>query len=406
MAQNETALRAMLNRLQMISLGVGVIGLGACAVGFTMNSTQFFQSYLMGMMLWVQVSVGCMFILMGHHLAGGKWGGAIQRLLESAIMVFPILGLLFIPILLGLPTLYEWARPEVVAVDTVIQHKALYLNVPFFAARAIVFFIFWSVLAYFFNKYSLELDKTGDQEVKNRMKNISGPGLLFFGLSVTFASFDWMMSLEPHWFSSIYGFMFATGASIAAFAFLIIMVNFLLKYEPFASVIEVRQINDYANFLFGAIMTWGYVQLCQGLIIWSGNVAEFTTWYITRISNGWQYIFMFLALFQFFVPFSLLLIWPLKRNIRLVTAVAVLVFIVRVVDLFFLIAPAEVFHHEGLYFHWLDVVACIGVGGIWMAAFSFVLNRKSSFMPLNDKIQLAQEQGHHGAHNRAATHSY
>jgi hypothetical protein len=404
MDQNN-ALRASLARLQQISIGLGVVGLGICAAGFFVDQKQFFQSYLMGNLFWIQVSAGCMGILMAHHLAGGKWGGAVQRVIESAVMVFPVLGLLFIPVLLGIPTIYEWAMPEA-ANDPIIQLKSGYLNVPFFAGRAVFYFVFWSVLAYLLNKNSLELDETGSPEVKDRMKNISGPGMLFFCLSVSFAAFDWGMSLEPHWYSTIYGFHFGTGAANAAFAFIIILLGtLLLNYKPFSDVVEVRQINDYANFLFGAVMTWGYSTLCQGLIIWSGDVAEFTPWYVARTTNGWENVFIFLVVFHFVVPWFLLLLWPVKRNIKMITLVAVLVVIVQITDNWFYIAPAHVFNHESPYFDWMYIAALIGVGGIWMATFSYVLGSKPSFMPLNDKIKI-QEQTHHGTQNRAATHSY
>jgi hypothetical protein len=238
------------------------------------------------------------------------------------------------------------------------------------------------------------------------MKNISGPGMLFFCLSVSFAAFDWGMSLEPHWYSTIYGFHFGTGAANAAFAFIIILLGtLLLNYKPFSDVVEVRQINDYANFLFGAVMTWGYSTLCQGLIIWSGDVAEFTPWYVARTTNGWENVFIFLVVFHFVVPWFLLLLWPVKRNIKMITLVAVLVVIVQITDNWFYIAPAHVFNHESPYFDWMYIAALIGVGGIWMATFSYVLGSKPSFMPLNDKIKI-QEQTHHGTQNRAATHSY
>lgn len=399
MNQNEP-IRTLFTRIQNVSLIIGIVGLIICAVGYflTAGSNQFFQSYLIGMMFWIQVSVGCMLILMGHHLAGGKWGAVIQRIVESGTMVFPVLGVLFIPILVGIPQLYEWAMPDIVAHDEIIQFKQPYLNTPFFVARTIFYFGLWSVLAYLLNKSSLELDKTGDIHIKNRMKNISGPGVLIFGLAVTFASFDWMMSLEPHWFSTIYGFMYGTGSAISAFCFVILMVSLLLSYQPFSELIGVRQINDYSNFLFGAVMTWGYVQLCQGLIIWSGDVAEFTPWYITRTTHGWQYLYIFVVLFQFAVPFSILLIWPIKRNIKILAAIAAFVFLMRFADLLLLIAPAHVFHHAGLTIHWLDVVALIGIGGIWMATFSWVFSKKPSFIPLRDPQTNLQEQVHHGTH--------
>lgn len=408
---DKDALIASLNRLFIPALVIGVIGIAICAASFSVvGEKQFFQSYLMGWIFWFQVSVGCMVALLVHHLAGGRWGGVIQRVLESGIMLFPVLGLLFLPILLGtalgVTSIYDWAIPSIVEHDPLLQYKQWYLNIPFWATRAVVFFSLWSVMAWLLNKYSIELDKTGDIAVKNRMKNISGPGLLLFGLTVTYASFDWLMSLEPHWFSTMYGFTFGVGAGNGAIAFLILFVAFfLIKYEPFSKVIRPLQINDYANFLFGAVMTWGYAALCQGLIIWSGDLSEFSAWYVRRTTHGWETIFFILVIIQFAIPFFFLLFWPIKRNLQLISLMAVIVLVARVLDIYFLVAPAAVFGHDSPYFDWAYLAAIVGVGGIWLAVFTKTLASKPSLIPLKDPKTMFQKELQHGTRH-AATHSH
>lgn len=411
-----SALRNSLKRASTMFAIIGGVGLIVSFIGWflTFDKNQFYQSYLVGFVFWLQISVGCLLVLMIHHLAGGRWSAAIQRVLESATSVFPWLGLLFLPIVASIfigdstaNALYEWVLPEIVANDEILQFKQPYLNVPFFLARAIFYFLVWSLFSYFLSKSSAELDETGDASLKSRLKTISGPGLVLFGLTVSFASFDWMMSIEPHWFSTMYGFMFVTGSGNSAFAFLILVVLMLMNSEPFSEVIGKRQVNDYAHFLFGAIMTWGYAHLCQGLITWSGDIGEFTTWYVARTTNGWEYVYIFLGLFHFAIPFFLLLFMPIKQNIRILSVIAGMLLLVRVVDIFFMLAPAHIFHHHGIptQWIWMDIASLVGIGGMWLFFFTRSLASKTSFIPLKDpNVKLVQEQLTHGGHT-APSHS-
>ena len=369
-----------LNRLQTLALIVGGVGLVLLAVGWFLNPAQFFPAYLVGYVLWVQVALGCLVILMIYNMTGGGWGYVTQRILRAGMLTLPLLAVLFIPLLLGLPALYEWARPEAVAHDELLQHKLPYLNVPFFIGRTVIYFVVWIGLAFLLNRWLLQQDESFDLALSRRLQAISGLGLGAFGLTVTFASIDWMMSLEPHWFSTIYGFMFATGTAAAGFAFITIPLAWLMKRTPLAEAVSKLNINDLGNFLLACVMLWAYMALSQYIIIWSGNVAEVTPWYFRRTNGGWEFVGFLLTAFHFVVPFLVLLSRTVKRRIQWLVKVAALVVFMRLFDLYWLIIPA---FHETFYFDWLIIIAPIAIGGLWVAAFIWQLNKKS-LLPLYD----------------------
>lgn len=369
-----------LNRLQTLALIVGGVGLVLLALGWFLNPAQFFPAYLVGYVLWVQVALGCLVILMIYNMTGGGWGYVTQRILRAGMLTLPLLAVLFIPLLLGLPTLYEWARPEAVAHDELLQHKLPYLNVPFFIGRTVIYFVVWIGLAFLLNRWLLQQDESFDLTLSRRLQAISGLGLGAFGLTATFASIDWMMSLEPHWFSTIYGFMFATGTAAAGFAFITIPLAWLMKRTPLVEAVSKLNINDLGNFLLACVMLWAYMALSQYIIIWSGNVAEVTPWYFRRTNGGWEFVGFLLTAFHFVVPFLVLLSRTVKRRIQWLVKVAALVVFMRLFDLYWLIIPA---FHETFYFDWLIIIAPIAIGGLWIAAFIWQLNKKS-LLPLYD----------------------
>lgn len=377
---NQTQVPPVLDRLQTLALIVGGVGLVLLLVGWFLSPVQFFQAYLVGYILWAQVALGCLAILMIYTMTGGGWGYVTQRILRAGMLTLPLLAVLFLPLLLGLPVLYEWARPDVVAHDELLQHKSLYLNIPFFIARTVLYFVVWIGLAFLLNRRLLHLDTSLDLASGRRLRAISGLGLGAFGLTVTFASVDWMMSIEPHWFSTIYGFMFATGAVAAAFAFAIIALNWLMKRTSLAEVVSTLNVNDLGNFLLAGVMLWAYMTLSQYLIIWSANLAEETPWIYRRTNGGWEVVGLLLTVFHFFAPFLVLLSRTVKRRINWLVNVAGLVLFMRLVDLYWLIIPA---YHESFYLDWLLIVAPIAIGGIWLAVFIWQLKKKS-LLPLYD----------------------
>jgi hypothetical protein len=304
-----------------------------------------------------------------NHLTGGVWGAVIRRLLEAGARAVPLLALLFLPIALGVGRIYEWARPELVAADPILRMKQPYLNVPFFLVRAAFFFAVWSLLASLLSRWSGELDRTGSLRVARRLRGLSGGGLVLLGFTITFSAVDWAMSLNPHWYSTIYGILFMVGQTLSAMALVIVLLFRFRDESPFHAALRPQVFHDLGKLLFAFVMLWAYVNLSQFLIVWSGNLPEEIPWYVQRLQGGWRFVALLIVLFHFTLPFLLLLSRDLKRNAPTLAKVAGLLFLVRLVDLYWLIAPD--LHHDGAFhLSWMDVAAPIGVGGIWLYWFA------------------------------------
>ncbi len=361
--------------MQRRALTVGVLALAVGVLGSLLNRAAFFQAYLIGYLFWTGIAVGCLGLLMLHHLVGGRWGHAIQRLLEAGVRTLPLMALLFVPILVGLADLYVWARPDVVAADALLQHKQAYLNGPAYFGRTAVYFAVWIGAGTILTMLSARQDQGIDTDrLTRRLQVWSGPGLVVYGLAVTFAAVDWVMSLEPHWYSSIYGVVFLAGQALLALAFVTRMAIFLGARPPLQAVLGPDRLHDLGNLLLAFVMFWAYVAFSQYLIIWSGNLPEENHWYIERMHGGWGVMAFGLVGFHFVVPFLLLLSRTTKRRATILGPVAVGILVMRALDLFWLVAPA--LQTEGFRVHWLDVVLPIGLGGLWLAAFLACLKRR------------------------------
>ena len=352
---------------------VFVAGAILCVIGAAVNPTPFFRSYLLALVFWVSITLGCLGVMMVQHVSTGGWGIVLRRPLEAASRSIWVLGLLFLPLLLGLPRLYAWARPEVVQADLILQHKAPYLNVPFFVARAVLYFAVWAGFAYGLSRMSLAQDRTGDPTLARRMRTVSAVGLLFYCLTMTFASFDWLMSLNPHWHSTIFGVYVVGGQAVAAMCFAILVALYLARRPPMARALRTRHFHDFGKMLLAFVMLWAYFGFSQFLIIWSGNLPEEIPWFKDRMEGGWRWVSLSLILFHFVLPFLLLLSRDVKRSARRLAMIAGVLLVMRWVDTYWLIAPA--FHPERVALHWLDVVAPITVGGLWSWAFARELAR-------------------------------
>ena len=383
-----------LDRFRWRALVVGVVFLLPCIAGWSSNPGQFFHSYLLAYIFWVGIALGCLAILMVQHVTGGAWGLVIRRLLESATRTIPLMALLFLPLALGTHVLYEWARPEEVSRKAILQHKSFYLTVPYFWTRAVVYFLVWYALAWFLNKWSLEQDRAAAQpRIARRLEALSAPGLVLFGLTATFASVDWVMSLEPEWFSTIFGLLFIAGQGLSAMAFVIAAVVILAKQKPLSQVISPGHLHDLGKLLLAFVMIWAYFAFSQYLIIWSGNLPEEISWYARRLGAGWQWVGLALVVFHFALPFLLLLSRDFKRRASLLGRLAAAVIVMRLVDLFWLIAPG--FRPESIGVHWMDLAAPVGLGGIWLAFFAGQLKQRP-LLPIGDpNLEQALSRGEH-----------
>jgi len=374
------------------ALIVGGVGAALSLVGAFIEPAQFFHSYLVAYVYWLGLGVGCLGVVMVYHLTGGGWGVAVRRLLEAGAGTLPYMAVLFVPLLFGLHHLYEWTHAETVASDPVLSQKAAYLNIPFFVARAAIYFVAWVALAYFLDRWSGQQDRTGDPSLVVRLRKLSGGGIVLWGFVVTFAAFDWVMSLEPHWFSTIFGLLFVAGQGLGALAFVIVAANRLSVRASFAPVLRPTILNDLGNLLLAFVMLWAYLSFSQLLIIWAGNLPEEIPWYLHRIGGGWKYVAMALAAFYFAVPFLVLLGRGNKRQLHRLAIVAAWILAARLVDVFFLVAPE--FYKEHLTVHWLDVAAVAGLGGIWLALFTRQLERRPLLAPNDPELAPALAREH------------
>ncbi len=382
---------ADIDRWRQRALIAGAAGLALCAVGWLLDPTQFYRSYLVAFMLWNGLTLGCLAVAFLHQLTGGAWGTVSRRILEAGTRLFPVTLLFFIPLLFGIHSLYMWSNPAVVATDKALQHKAPYLNVGFFLVRAAVYFLIWNALSYFFNKSSLAQDGSSPEPWRVKLERMSGPGLLLYGATVTFSSIDWVMSLQPHWFSTIWGILFLGGQGVSAFSFAVAIIVLLSSRPPMSDFITGRHLRDLGTLLFAFIMLWAYFNFSQFLLIWAGNLPEEIPYYLVRMNGPWMWIGLFLVIFHFAVPFLLLLSRDLKRNAKRIRAVAIWVFCMRLVDLFWIAGPA--YDNGAFHIHWLDLAAPIGLGGVWISAFFWQLKQRPLF-PLHDpNLEEALEHG-------------
>lgn len=385
------------------ALIAALAGIALTAFGYVTETEQFFRSWLLGFLYWVSLTLGCLLVLMIHHLAGGRWGFALRRILEAGARTWPLMLLLGLPLLAGMHDLYHWTHTDVQAEDEIIQHKYPYLNVPFFVVRYFLYFALWGAMIQLLHRWSSLQDRQAETWPTRRMQVLSGPGLVLFVLSGTLAGVDWLMSLEPHWFSTIFSAIYILGQGLAAWALLAVVGVGLSRYEPLSALLGNERLRDLGTFMLGFVLLWAYTSFSQLLIIWAGNLPEEITWYYTRLSGGWLYLGYLLIGFHFAVPFLLMVSSRIKARLKVLVAVACGLLAMRLLDLYWISAPA--FQDGGPASaapHWLDLLIPFSIGGLWLFVFFGHLKGRS-LVPLNDPrfdfTALAAEtaeEGHHG----------
>lgn len=384
-----------LSRVRTGALVVGVVLSALLVVGAVTDRAQFFRAYLVGFIFWTGITVGSLALLMLQHLTGGAWGLVIRRTLEAATRTLPLVLILFAPIIVGLNQIYPWTnRAEMDQVPALREKAAHYLNPGFFITRAAVYFALWSLMALLLNWLSLQQDRAADSRLKKRIQLVSGPGLGILILTVTFASIDWVMSLEPAWSSTIFGLIFVASWSLSALAFAIVIMSWLSKREPMHGVVQTSHFHDWGNLMLALVMLWTYFAFSQYLIIWSGNLPEETVWYVARKHGGWGVIALAIVILQFAFPFMTLLSRAAKQSAQKLALLAVLILAMRIVDVIWLIEPS--FNREHFHLSWMDVVAPLAMGGLWVATFAWQL-QKRSLVPINDP-NLEQALEAHAGH--------
>jgi hypothetical protein len=388
---------ASVSRVQQGALAVGVVFTLLLVIGFFVDRAQFFHSYLFAFGFWAGISIGSLALLMLQHLTGGGWGLVIRRVLEASTRTLPLMLILFVPIVLGAHWIYSWTHQEELAKHPVLLEKSKYLNLPFFTVRAAIYFAIWLALAFFLNRWSLLQDRTAKSKFTKSMRVLSGPGMVLLVFTITFASIDWFMSLDPEWSSTIYGFIYVAAWSLSALAFTVAVMAALAKHKPMNRIVGQSHFQDLGKLLLALVMLWSYFAFSQFLIIWSGNLPEEISWYIPRIHGAWGAIALAVIILHFAFPFLFLLSRSFKRDSGKLVIVAVLILVMRLIDLFWMIAP----NFTGEHFHisWMDLVAPIAMGGLWLGVFARALTQRP-LIPINDPLyETALEQKHaHAGH--------
>ena len=369
-----------LARHQRTLLLAGALGALVSLGGAFLNFTQFMQSYLMAYMLCLGVTLGSLALGMVHQLSGGAWGVVIRRPIGAAARVLPVMTLLFVPIALGMSRLYPWTNADLVAHDEVLRHKQLYLNTPFFLARALFYFLVWNGIGYLLLKWSKEQDETGDPAYSGKLTTLSAAGLLIYALTITFAITDWLMSVNPHWFSTMWGPLFMVGQALAALAVAINVLVLLSGTEPMNRALNTSHFHDLGKFLFAFLMMWAYLSFSQFLIVYSANLQEEVPHYLTRIQNGYQYVTIALVLLHFVVPYVILLSRDVKRDTARLRVVAAWLLVMRFVDHYWQVAPE---FHDTLSVSVIDVALPIAIGGVFLTLYAMRL-KSQPLMPLHD----------------------
>lgn len=391
---------AELNKWRTIALGAGGIGIILWLVGLFFDPEQALRSWLLGFILWAGIGFGSIGILMLQYLTGGAWGVVIRRVAEAATRTIPLLIIMFIPIAAGITYLYEWTHMHD---DLVVRSRGWYMTNVGWIARSVVYFAIFAAMAYLLNKWSSQQDRSKDYDEAagwlGKATAFSGPAIIVWVLVVTFATVDWVMTLEPHWFSTIWGLLFVAGWALSSFSFAVIILAFLSDKVPMDRVLGRRHFHDIGKLMLAFVMVWAYFNFSQFIIIWSGNIPEETGWYITRTSGGWGWIAWGLVIFHFAFPFLVLLQQDLKRRAKLLASVGAFVLLMRVFDMFWLIAPSPRINTHGLeqgafIVSWMDIVAPIAVGGIWLWYFFGQLLSRPLVPVMDPFLEKAVEHGH------------
>jgi hypothetical protein len=371
-----------IGRLQQRALIAGLIGAVLCLIGFFRSPDQFFQSYLVAFLFVLGLSLGSLGLVMLQHMTSGHWGIMIRRPLESAMSNLWLVAILFIPVILGMKRIYfAWMNAPSAGEGALKDFQKSYLTAQGFIVRAIIYFGVWLVLMLTLNHWSKQQDvNREDRGLRRDLKLLSGPGIILYVFGMGFASIDWVMSISPHWFSTIYGFIFVAGQTISALSLMICVLILLAQTAPMAGLVQNRHLHDLAKLLLAFLMLWAYFGFSQLLIIWSGNLPDEISFYRSRLYGGWGVVAVIILIFHFFVPFFLLLSRDLKRNPKMLPMVCVWLIFMRLVDLFWITRPE--FTPNAMP-SWLDIAAPLALGGFWLAFFARHLKRQP-LLPLGD----------------------
>jgi hypothetical protein len=365
------------------ALIAGIIGLAVSMVGWLVDSPRFYHAWLVAFAFWVSISLGGLFFTMLHHLVNAQWSTVIRKLSEAVTAPLPIMAIFFVPIIVGMHDLYHWTHADEVAHSAVLQWKAPYLDETFFVIRTVIFFAVWCWLSMRLTHLSRLQDKGHTPEITAKLRKTSAYGMLLFALTVTFAGFDWLMSLDPHWYSTIFGVYFFSGGLLTVICFLTAATLLMRRAGVLAEQITVEHYHDLGKLMFGFIIFWSYIAFSQYLLIWYANIPEETVWYLDRWRGSWKAVSLMLVFGYFAVPFLVMIFRGVKRTLSVLGLVAVWLLFMHWVDLYWLVLPSYQEAETGAHFDWWDLTTMIGIGGVFLWSF-WSRFRSGPIVPVND----------------------
>ncbi len=351
-------------KLGTIMLAIGVLGVAGSIAGYFVDSKQFLHSYLTAFTYWVSLGLGGLFFTMLHHLVNAQWSIVLRRLVENIMYTLPIMFIFFIPIAIGLGGLYKWTDAAVVAGDHLLSQKSAFLNTGFFLARTVVYFAIWTFLAFKLYALSLRQDQGHSPELTASFRKVSAPGIILFALTTTFASWDWLMSLDAHWYSTIFGAYYFAGSTMGVMAFTLMIVVWMGRKGVLNKEITAEHYHDLAKLTFAFIVFWAYMGFSQYFLIWYANIPEETIWYQHRWVGSWQAVSLVIVFGHFCLPFLFLITRAAKRSGPWLIFVSFWMLIMHYVDLYWLVFPN--FSHHGAHFSWMDLATMMGIGGVFV----------------------------------------
>jgi hypothetical protein len=376
---------------------VGGLGLLLCVAGFFQNRAQFFQSYLFAFIYWGGFAIGGLGLLLLNNVVGGKWGVTTRRYLEACMRTMPLIALFAVGLIFGMKDLYAWTHPDLVAANAVLTHKQPYLNTPFFLIRLVIYFALWIFWGMRVNKWADKQDATGDSGIPERMRAFSAPALLFFVLTATFAYFDWILSADTQFYSTVYGAMILIGNVMQTLALAILTLILTSTEDRFGGRINSKILHDLGNLLFAFVIFWTYLSVSQLIIVWPANLPQELVWYTDRTAGIWKIFAYVVGLSMFGIPFLSLLSQGRKRDPRRLIKVCVWLLVAHAIAIFWLIEPTfrstsastPLHNNTGFAIYWTDIAAFLGLGGIWVYVFLGQLRRRP-LLPLRDsRVQAA-----------------
>ena len=355
------------DRVEAVGLTIGLIGLIISSLGWFSDAPRFYHAWLTAFLYWLSLALAGLFFTMLHYLTAARWSVVLRRISEGLMLQLPWLAVAFLSVLFGMHGLFHWSHVEAIANDHLLEWKSGYLNVPFFVVRAVIYFAVWTTLAVLLRKRSVAQDAQPQLDHVAGLRKLSAGGMLLFAVTVTFASFDWIMSLAPHWYSTIFGVYFFGGCFLSGVSLMVVVCYFLRKNGILRESITIEHYHDLGKLMFAFTIFWSYIGFSQFFLIWFGNIPEETIWYLSRWEGGWSGVSLVLLFGHFAIPFVVLIFRVVKRSPILLGLVAVWILVMHWVDLYWLVYPTFMEISAGV--GWIELAPVVGIGGVFAALF-------------------------------------